>query len=221
MALGVNALLPGVRASGCEVVIADAIHQLPAVPDLTAGWTNAGRRTGARQRQPGGSLAVARQPRHVVTLTDGDDVHEATIVFGNGEPGGLLILGRDGDDVIVGFANSDHLEGERGNDTLFGRGGDDLLHGRTGDDRLFGEAGDDELQGGRGRDALDGGPGDDRLTGGYSADRLRGGAGRDRIVALDGTRDIVDCGPGRDTAIVDRRDRVSKNCERVLRGSQP
>jgi len=65
---------------------------------------------------------------------------------------------------------------------------------------------------------LDGGPGNDRITGGYDADRLHGGPGRDAIVAVDGRRDRVDCGPGRDTALVDRIDRV-RNCERVRRDS--
>ncbi|MDQ3723238.1 MAG: hypothetical protein M3376_09280, partial [Actinomycetota bacterium] len=63
---------------------------------------------------------------------------------------------------------------------------------------------------------LDGGAGNDRLTGGFDPDILRGGRGRDRLVAVDGARDILDCGPGRDTAIVDRKDRV-RNCERVER----
>ena len=34
----------------------------------------------------------------------------------------------------------------------------------------------------------------------------------DRINALDGTADIVDCGAGKDTAIVDRHDTV-RGCE--------
>jgi hypothetical protein len=34
--------------------------------------------------------------------------------------------------------------------------------------------------------------------------------------ARDNQRDVVDCGPGRDTAYVDRLDRVS-GCERVKR----
>jgi hypothetical protein len=49
------------------------------------------------------------------------------------------------------------------------------------------------------------------------ADRLSGGAGNDRVTAVDGKRDAVDCGPGRDTAVVDSHDRV-RGCEHVLRG---
>jgi hypothetical protein len=45
-----------------------------------------------------------------------------------------------------------------------------------------------------------------------------GGAGFDRLFAFDGRRDDeVNCGPGFDVAIVDRRDPVSRNCEVVIR----
>ena len=47
-------------------------------------------------------------------------------------------------------------------------------------------------------------------------DRLRGTRWRDRIAARDGTRDVVDCGRGRDVAVVDRRD-VVRRCETVRR----
>ena len=125
-----------------------------------------------------------------------------------------LVFGKSGDDVIRSGPDSDHLEGEKGDDTLHGEAGDDVLYGRTGADRLFGGPGDDLLEGGRGDDRLDGGPGSDELVGGIGADRLQGGSGRDRITTVDGTRDSVDCGSGRDTAIVDRHDRV-RRCERM------
>ncbi|MBA3328514.1 MAG: hypothetical protein H0T43_09460 [Solirubrobacterales bacterium] len=73
------------------------------------------------------------------------------------------------------------------------------------------------LQGGRGRDTLNGNAGDDLIVGGFDTDRLSGGPGRDRLIALDGTRDTVDCGSGRDAAVVDRHDRV-RSCERIDRG---
>lgn len=41
-------------------------------------------------------------------------------------------------------------------------------------------------------------------------------AGDDRVIAVNRVRDVVDCGPGDDTAILDRRD-VAQRCERVLR----
>jgi Ca2+-binding RTX toxin-like protein len=90
--------------------------------------------------------------------------------------------------------------GTAGEDTLRGTVRNDVLFGRQGADRLYGLAGSDRLVGGRGRD------------------RLVGGAGKDRLEAVDESRDRVRCGPGRDTAIVDRRDSLS-GCERVIRRS--
>jgi hypothetical protein len=45
--------------------------------------------------------------------------------------------------------------------------------------------------------------------------RIRRPSANHYISAVDGRRDHVDCGPGRDTALVDRFDRVI-GCERVL-----
>jgi hypothetical protein len=46
-------------------------------------------------------------------------------------------------------------------------------------------------------------------------DRLKGNAGNDKLDAADRRRDRVNCGAGRDKATVDRKDRVSDNCEKV------
>jgi hypothetical protein len=97
-----------------------------------------------------------------------------------------------------GTAGPDRLSGTAAGDTLYGLDGNDVLFGLAGNDVLFGGRGNDILVGGLGRDRLFGGPGNDTLR------------------ARDGLRDVVDCGPGRDTAIVDRTDRVS-GCERVRR----
>ena len=96
--------------------------------------------------------------------------------------------------------------------------GDDSVLDRSG--RLahaYGGPGDDRLQtttrahftGDQGDDRLVGGPGDDRLDGGSGKDRLIGGTGTDHFV-LDGdgarpSRDVVDGGPGSDTAHYDLR----------------
>jgi Ca2+-binding RTX toxin-like protein len=100
--------------------------------------------------------------------------------------------------TFAGSARADRLTGTAGADVLYGLGGNDVLRGGKGNDVLYG---------GRGNDVLDGGPGLDRLYGGPGTDTLR---------ARDGRRDVVDCGPGRDVAYVDRIDRVS-GCERVVR----
>jgi streptogramin lyase len=150
--------------------------------------------------------------------------------------GGLatdLIFGLSGDDVLRGMAGADCIFGGPGADRAFGgagadtlRGGDgaDVAQGDAGDDALDGDAGNDRLTGGKGDDSIFGGAGNDRLTDTTGIDELKGGAGNDRISARDtsaaGRRigDSVSCGAGRgDVAIVDRADRVERDCERVLR----
>jgi Tol biopolymer transport system component len=83
--------------------------------------------------------------------------------------------------------------------------------------QIVGTARGDELCGRRGRDTLVGGDGNDRLRGGSGADVMMGGRGRDVVIAWDRFRDRIACGPGRDRVVVDRRDRVSKDCERISR----
>ena len=59
------------------------------------------------------------------------------------------------------------------------------------------------------------GSGDDRIVGGDGRDRLGGGTGNDRIDAQDGEKDTVTCGPGKDRAFVDGRDKVGEGCDKV------
>ncbi|MEA2123799.1 MAG: hypothetical protein QOI80_581, partial [Solirubrobacteraceae bacterium] len=92
----------------------------------------------------------------------------------------------------------------------------DRLRGTKKGDRIFGLRGNDRLHGGGGRDCVYGGRGRDRVFGGQGRDRLFGGPGRDRIGARGARRDVVNCGRGRDVAVVDRTDRVSR-CEVVRR----
>ena len=154
---------------------------------------------------------------------------------------GRLVRGGPGNDTLSGMRSSalfggsgDDLLTGGGSDYLSGGGGADRLIGLTKADRLDGGPGDDILLGGRGADVLDGGPGADWLVGGRGTDILRGGRGNDTLVsgwrrdrlfggpgddtikARDGQRTVIDCGPGRDTAIVDAGDRA-ENCEVVRR----
>jgi Fibronectin type III domain/RTX calcium-binding nonapeptide repeat (4 copies)/Domain of unknown function DUF11 len=92
----------------------------------------------------------------------------------------------------------------------------DVLRGTAGRDRLDGRGGNDVLWGLGGVDILLGGAGNDRLIGGAGKDQLLGGAGNDRLEARDHARDVVNCGPGKDTAVVDRVD-VVRGCELVRR----
>jgi Tol biopolymer transport system component len=80
-----------------------------------------------------------------------------------------------------------------------------------------GTAGRDVLRGGRRDDAIYGLAGNDRIYGKGGHDWLSGGPGADLIAAQDGTFDEILCGPGRDQAVADRRDRVHRDCERVAR----
>jgi hypothetical protein len=91
----------------------------------------------------------------------------------------------------------------------------DRLSGRGAAETIKGGRGNDRLSGGGGNDLLLGGPGADRLTGGAGLDDFRGGAGKDSLNARDGKADRVDCGPGKDRAIVDPLDAPVRRCERI------
>ena len=118
--------------------------------------------------------------------------------------------------LTTGTAAGDRLNGSTAGDRLVGLGGADVMRGLAGPDCLDGGPGNDKLSGGTGNDSLVGGSGNDRLTGNTGRNTFSGGAGRDSVNARNGTRDSVNCGSGRDTATVDRRDRV-RGCERVRR----
>jgi Ca2+-binding RTX toxin-like protein len=128
----------------------------------------------------------------------------------------VTIRGREQADRITtaGRRLSIQVYGRQGNDTLTGGAAGELLDGEFGNDRLSGGRGNDVLQGGPGNDRLSGGRGNDRLTDAGGRNRLSGGSGTDILDALNGKRDIVNCGSGRrDRAIVDRIDTV-RGCER-------
>lgn len=126
------------------------------------------------------------------------------------------LVGGDGGDLLKGLGGDDCLEGGAGNDVLDGGNGNDRLAGSAGRDRLIGGRGDDRLTGGKGNDRLTGGPGKDTLSPGAGHDAIDAGAGNDTINSVDGVRETVECGPGRDTVRADRRDRL-KHCEKVTR----
>ena len=100
---------------------------------------------------------------------------------------------------------------------IAGSGKADRLKGTPGGDRLRGRGGNDRLNGKAGADCVKGGNGRDRISGGKDRDKLGGGGGDDRIKARDGKRDVVKCGPGLDRVVGDRKDKISKRCERVKR----
>lgn len=128
--------------------------------------------------------------------------------------------GTDRADTIHGSPFLDFLIGEGGNDRLYGHAGPDDLRGAAGNDRLYGGAGDDVLVGGVGHNVVYGGPGSDRFITSPergSGDRVYGGGGNDVVIATSGNVDVISCGSGRDSVRADKRDRVARDCERVLR----
>lgn len=149
----------------------------------------------------------------------GDDLIDglggADRLYGDFCPGATLAARADGRAAKAGEGN-DVVNGGSGKDRLVGGGGNDKLNGGSGDDNLAGGTGNDRLVGGPGRDTSTGGAGNDTIVGGPGRNSYSGGAGNDKLTAVNRIRETVDCGAGRDTARVDRVDRV-KGCERVRR----
>ena len=128
------------------------------------------------------------------------------------------IFGLAGDDVISVGPGDDSVGAGPGSDLVLGGPGRDALSGGGGDDSLDGGSGNDALNGGDGADGLVGGTGNDVLTGGRGEDIVRAGDGNDTVVVADGhAGDVVSCGRGRDRVTADRRDVISKDCEKVRR----
>jgi Ca2+-binding RTX toxin-like protein len=110
---------------------------------------------------------------------------------------GGLCTGTKRADSIVGTAGADEIVGRAGNDTLIGDPANS-----TGDDLIRGGAGNDAIS-----DPFDG----------ADVDTIFGGKGNDTINVREGASggdnpDIVDCGPGTDTVVVDPTDQRA-NCE--------
>ena len=129
----------------------------------------------------------------------------ATSAFasGGGSPGADDFAGSSRADHVSLQAGDDRANGGRGNDDINGGRGNDHINGGAGDDRMAGGRGDDVLTDNRGSDHFSGGSGDDRIN------------ARDRR-GRDDARDVIDCGAGDDTALVDDDD-VVRHCEHVER----
>ena len=217
---------------GCPTLTANVIRGTAAANTIN-GTTGADRIFAAT----GNDVVDALAGNDCVDLGAGDD-------RGQGGLGNDLMVSGAGKDVVSGSAGNDNmrgndgndrLEGGRGNDRATGDAGNDTLLGSFGNDVLLGSGGKDKIAGSRGRDAINGGSSNDKISGGSSADKIKGGSGKDRIngnsgadriagnsgadriTSRDSSRDRVNCGSGRDTVIADRKDKVSRNCERVIR----
>jgi Ca2+-binding RTX toxin-like protein len=91
--------------------------------------------------------------------------------------------------------------GNNWGETLYGTPRADTIRAYGGDDLVRALGGNDRIYGGKGKDRLYGGYGNDHIV---SRDLNAGGIGQ---------RDVVDCGPGYDTAAVDYDDLHIVNCE--------
>jgi Ca2+-binding RTX toxin-like protein len=217
---------------GCPTLTANVIRGTAAA-NMINGTTAADRIFAGT----GNDVVDALAGNDCVDLGTGDDRGQGGLgsdlmVSGTGRD---RVSGSSGNDDMRGNSGNDRLDGGRGNDRVFGDAGNDTLLGSFGDDRLHGVGGRDVITGSRGRDRINGGSSNDRISGGSSgdriagdagsdlvngnsgADRISGNSGNDRITSRDSSRDRVTCGSGRDSVVADRRDIVSRNCERVRR----
>ena len=117
-----------------------------------------------------------------------------------------------------GVALADTIDGTSGPDDLVGTDKADVIHGSGGKDYISGLAAADVLYGGADKDTVVGREGNDRIYGNAGSDMLFGNEGNDTITSFgDRGKDVVKCGQGKkDTAYVDKIDRVKKNCENVF-----
>ena len=74
------------------------------------------------------------------------------------------------------------------------------------------------IEGTRFPDRICGRRGADDIDPGGGKDYVYAGAGRDVINSWDKRGDVISCGAGRDVVFADRKDKVSRDCERVRRG---
>ena len=158
---------------------------------------------------PGFIVAHGSLPASQMTFADPNPSNNAVtarrFIFGSATPCANPIPDR-GNPVL----------GSRAGDRIHGTAAADTVYGLDGPDCIWGSAGNDRLYGGAGADVIRGGAGNDQLWGGHGHDHLYGGPGDDVIHAR-GELDFIRCGAGNDTVYADLRDRVSRDCEKVIR----
>jgi RTX calcium-binding nonapeptide repeat (4 copies) len=115
---------------------------------------------------------------------------------------GGLLLGTDKPDAVPHHPG---LNGQDGDDKIRGLGGSDTIGGGPGNDILYGGDGDDYVDGSKGEDVLYGGDGNDVLYGyEYEND-------------VEGQRDKLYCGKGKDLYDAEKNDYVDSSCEKKLK----
>jgi hemolysin type calcium-binding protein len=126
----------------------------------------------------------------------------------------FLVLGVAGMLAVAAAASAARL------DVVYGTAGADTLAGTTGADVIYARAGSDTVRAHAGNDVVYGGAGNDVMWPGAGVDVQYGGKGNDVLHALanDNQPDILDCGPGFDTAIVIAHDPARfRGCEQIVR----
>jgi Ca2+-binding RTX toxin-like protein len=136
-----------------------------------------------------------------------------------GTNGNDLLLGKGGNDELVSLRGNDNLLGGRGKDIVVGGNGQ---HTQVGPKNLLGGPGNDIVSGGLGSDNVVGNEGNDLMFDGefdhhVRRDNLSSGAGNDvmDILQYPAAKDVLSCGSGFDRAVVDTKDVVAADCERV------
>jgi hypothetical protein len=122
--------------------------------------------------------------------------------------------GSSGGDLMYGNVGHERLFGGAGRDCIKGQAGNDTISGGSGADKLWGGRGSDIMSGGSGSDAIYGESGNDRINAGSGRNMVSGGAGNDVINVVKRSRDLVNCGSGKDKVTAEAYDRL-RGCERV------
>jgi hypothetical protein len=234
----IDALAPGATAepagSEIEIVVREDFREpVLNVLGTEAGQTMVVGRLGARRVgvNVNSDSDGARQDADVVLVSGG--VGNATVrVNGTSGSDELSLLGGEGFSGPPGVATA-LLAGGPGNDLLRGGPRGERFNGGDGDDRTLGGRGADAISIGSGRDFVRAGKGPDEIrksdADDQEPDRVLAGAGNDRVDTYFGgdiirrghaprggvPGDSVDCGRGRDLALVDSGDR-RRACERVF-----
>jgi Ca2+-binding RTX toxin-like protein len=171
----------------------------------------------------------------VMALVVGSGVALAAVKFGT--DGRDELIGTNSADQLFGKGGRDFLAGKKQDDVLYGGDGNDFNYGGAvgwgmapdGQDKLWGGDGSDCMFGGSEDDVLIGGTGRDDM-GHYcyefimdtGNDVFHSGSGNDSIMAVEAPfsyptlqeRDLVFCGPGKDTVYYQKGvDRIF-DCER-------
>ena len=120
----------------------------------------------------------------------------------------------DGPDRIVGTKAGDLVIAGAGDDVIHAGDGQNVAYGQWGNDTILSGSYVDTVYGGGGNDVIRTGAGEDTIFPGPGRDVVDAGRGPDHVIANDGERDVIDCGPGADRARVDKLD-VVRDCEHV------